>query len=93
MIDTDKCANCGTGKISRPRGLCWNCYYLPGVRDQYPPTSACGSRGIGGGTARAAPPSCSTVALPGSAAKIEILALRARLRQELWHPLDRGLMR
>ena len=33
------CRNCNRGPVNRPRGLCWSCYYTPGVRDQYPSTS------------------------------------------------------
>lgn len=33
------CRHCGKGKVCRPRGLCWRCYYTPGVRDLYPSTS------------------------------------------------------
>lgn len=33
------CRHCQRKKPNRPRGLCYSCYYLPGVRDQYPSTS------------------------------------------------------
>lgn len=29
------CLHCGKRPVSKPRGLCWTCYYGPGVRDQY----------------------------------------------------------
>ena len=32
-----RCRHCHERKVCRPRGLCWRCYYAPGVRDQYPP--------------------------------------------------------
>jgi hypothetical protein len=34
------CRHCKRSPDYRPRGLCWACYYSPGVRDQYPPISA-----------------------------------------------------
>ena len=35
---TRLCRHCLRHKVSRPRGLCWTCYYKPGVRDLYPAT-------------------------------------------------------
>lgn len=33
-----RCRHCRKSSVTRPRGLCWNCYYKkPGVRDLYPP--------------------------------------------------------
>lgn len=31
-----KCAHCNERPVSRPRGLCYRCFYAPGVADQYP---------------------------------------------------------
>lgn len=33
------CRHCTARPVHRPRGLCWTCYYAPGVRDLYPVTS------------------------------------------------------
>jgi hypothetical protein len=33
------CRHCRRSAVSRPRGLCWGCYYAPGVKDLYPPNS------------------------------------------------------
>jgi hypothetical protein len=82
------CRHCVHSWANRPRGLCWSCYYLPGVRDLYPSTSKHGRRGVGNGFRNAPAPSCPTSAAPGSEEKIEILAERARTRQALWHPDD-----
>jgi hypothetical protein len=38
------CVHCCKKKVNRPRGLCWGCYYTPGVRDLYPITSKFGKR-------------------------------------------------
>ena len=37
------CRHCQRNKAIRPRGLCWKCYYAPGVRDQYAPLTPAGS--------------------------------------------------
>ena len=82
------CRHCGRVKSNRPRGLCWSCYYTPGVREMYPSTSKFARRGVGdfNGTAQlAAQP---TQATPGSPEKVAILEQRARLGLSLWHPLD-----
>lgn len=40
------CRHCNQGKPVRPRGLCWRCYYRPGVRDLYPSTSKYAPKGV-----------------------------------------------
>ena len=81
------CQHCHTGKVNRPRQLCWACYYSPGVRDRYPSTSKYAHRGVGNFTG--IPFACEpTDAGPGTPEKMEVLAERARMRQRLWHPLD-----
>ena len=87
------CRHCQKVKSNRPRGLCWSCYYRPGVRDQYPSTSKFARRGVtdfNGATKTAGQP---TDALPGSEEKVAVLAERARLGLSLWHPLDATLDR
>ena len=39
------CLHCKILKVCRPRGLCWSCYYKPGVRELYEPTSIHGVYG------------------------------------------------
>lgn len=29
------CRHCKRGVVSRPRGLCWSCYYTPSIRERY----------------------------------------------------------
>ncbi len=29
------CRHCTKGRVNRPAGLCWSCYYTPGVREMY----------------------------------------------------------
>jgi hypothetical protein len=82
------CRHCGRVPSNRPRGLCWSCYYTPGVREQYPSTSKFARRGVGdfNGKAQLAPE--ATAALPGTPEKVAVLEERARRGLSLWHPLD-----
>ncbi len=86
-----KCKHCNdpARKVNRPRGLCWGCYYTPGVRDMYPSTSKYARCGVGNGTgAGRVLPAKGTKALPGTPEKMAVLAERAALGQRLWHPKD-----
>ena len=29
------CLHCHERQVNRPRGLCWKCWHLPGVKEQY----------------------------------------------------------
>lgn len=84
------CQHCGQAKVSRPRGLCWCCYYQPGVREQYPSVSKFSRRGRGLKASRPLPGQ-PTGALPGTPEKVAVLGQRAELHQELWHPGDAQL--
>ena len=84
------CRHCQKVKSNRPRGLCWSCYYTPGVRDLYPSTSKFARRGVADFNGRAKMPE-PTDALPGTQEKVRVLEERARLGQQLWHPLDAKL--
>jgi hypothetical protein len=39
------CRHCKIKKSCRPRGLCWTCYYKPGVRELHPCTSKYSPKG------------------------------------------------
>lgn len=82
------CRHCSKAKVNRPRGLCWSCYYTPGVKDQYPSTSKYARRGEGNfnGAVPFAPE--PTTAPPGSPEKMAVLEMRAKMKLALWHPLD-----
>ena len=86
------CRHCQKVRSNRPRGLCWSCYYSPGVRDLYPSTSKFARRGVRDFNGRARLPE-PTTALPGTPEKVAVLETRARLGQQLWHPLDARLSR
>ncbi|MHB1425717.1 MAG: hypothetical protein ACYC3I_21320 [Gemmataceae bacterium] len=82
------CRHCQRVKSNRPRGLCWSCYYTPGVRELYPSTSKFARRGVGDFNGPIHLPVQPTEALPGSQEKVAILEERARLGVSLWHPDD-----
>lgn len=82
------CRHCQRASANRPRGLCWSCYYTPGLRDRYPSTSKYAHRGVGNFLGKAPLPQFPTAARPGTAEKVAILEQRAKLRQSLWHPSD-----
>jgi hypothetical protein len=82
------CRRCQKVKSNRPRGLCWSCYYTPGVREQFPSTSKFAHRGVGNFNGRTKLPPFPTGALPGTPEKVAVLEERARLGVSLWHPLD-----
>jgi hypothetical protein len=82
------CRHCQRAPISRPRKLCWSCFYTPGVRELYPSTSKFGRRGLGNFFGKAPLPPFPTQALPGSADKVALLTQRAQERQQLFHPDD-----
>ena len=82
------CRHCGRSRVNRPRGLCWSCYYTPGVRERYPSTSKFARRGNSNGNGAAPLPPGPTQARPGSSEKVAVLEQRAQRRQALWHPHD-----
>ncbi|HEY2784014.1 MAG TPA: hypothetical protein VGJ05_03490 [Fimbriiglobus sp.] len=82
------CRNCKSAKATRPRQLCFRCYYTPEVRNRFPSASKFGRRGVGNFCGNAPTPFAPTTAAPGSLEKLAVLEMRARLNQALWHPLD-----
>ena len=79
------CRHCDRNPVNRPRGLCWSCFYSPGVRERYPP-AASANRGLGKGCKRL--PCDPTGAVPGSPEKIRVLMDRAARGEELFHEED-----
>jgi hypothetical protein len=88
MANNPMCRHCHKCKVNRPRGLCWGCYYTPGIKEQYPSTSKYARRGVGNSTSRSPLPPLPTTAPPGSPQKLRVLEERARLHQALFHPFD-----
>ena len=82
------CKHCGQSKVNRPRGLCWSCYYTPGVKEMYPSTSKYARRGVGNFNGNAPIAPTPTTHPPGTPEKMAVLEERAKNKQALWHPLD-----
>lgn len=82
------CRHCNAKPVSRPRGLCWNCFYTPGVKDLYPITSKHGIRGIGNGMAAVVLPPRPTSTLAGTRERLRVYRKRAEKRLALNHPDD-----
>lgn len=83
------CRHCQSRQGTRPRQLCWSCYYALGVRRLYP--SADGGKHTTQGPGNFygdGSPTLPTKALPGTEAKIQVLTERVQKGQRLWHPLD-----
>lgn len=82
------CRHCLKCKVNRPRGLCWSCYYTPGVKELFPSTSKYARRGIGNFTGNAPLPPTPTTAPPGTPEKLAVLEERARMKTAIFHPAD-----
>lgn len=82
------CRHCAKSKVNRPRGLCWSCYYTPGVKELYPSTSKFARRGVGNFTGHASLPPVPTTAAPGTPEKLAVLEQRARSNLAIFHPAD-----
>lgn len=83
------CRHCVVKVASRPRGLCWPCYYTPGVKDRFPSTSIHGRRSPITDTHSVRPLPEPTDTRPGSAERLVVLESRAVARLAIFHPLDR----
>ncbi len=72
------------------RGLCWACYFTPGVRGNYPSAreSKFARRGILDFYGGYRDPEAATEALPGTAEKVAVLEARASAGVALWHEGD-----
>jgi len=85
------CRHCQRKRANRPRGLCWACYYAPGVREQYPSTSKFAPKENSYQSERLASlgtPERPTPYPPGTVGKKLDLGRRAQAGLDLWHPGD-----
>jgi len=80
------CQECGLKWANRPRGLCWNCYYRPGVKESYGVSDKFGPKRWPIYTGQ--PPSAPTQAIPGTPEKIAVLQSRASQGVDLHHEWD-----
>jgi SOS-response transcriptional repressor LexA len=88
------CRHCWKKPANRPRQMCWDCYYAPGVRDLYPVTSRYATRAARGlPTTKeydgpSPPPPEPTAAVNGTVRKMAVLEERALLGIALRHSGD-----
>lgn len=83
------CRHCHRLPPSRPRGLCWSCYYAPGIRDRYKSESKFGNRGFGNHNKAEPPlPAEPTRAPPGTPEKMDVMRDRAARGEAIFHPDD-----
>jgi hypothetical protein len=85
---TTTCRHCSKSRVNRPRGLCWTCYYTPGVKELYPSTSKFARRGVGNFTGNAPLAPAPTTAVPGTPEKLAVLEHRAKMKLAIFHPAD-----
>jgi hypothetical protein len=83
------CVHCQDRPAVRARGLCSACYYQPHIRQRYPITTVALVRHSTEGEPMERGEAEPTDALPGTPAKIEVMAERYERRQSLFHPGDR----
>ena len=84
-----KCLHCRDCVATRPRGLCYGCYYVLEIRDsyatlreKYAPSEIADFNGA------AKKPKVPTDTLPGTPERTAVYEERARLGMSLWHPAD-----
>lgn len=84
------CQHCQQRKANRPRGLCWRCYYQPGVAEMYPSGSKHARRGVVEfyGTAPLPEP---TDTLPATPERLAVYERRAMNGEAIFHPKDRRI--
>lgn len=85
------CVHCKESLRSRPRGLCWTCYYTPSIRALYPVTSKYHQHGEANGYRNSRLPKCPTSARPGSEEKIMVMIARVQRGEGIFHPEDAHL--
>lgn len=82
------CCHCKNNIVNRPRGLCWTCYYKPGVRDLYPSSSKYARRGVGNFSRIPPLPAVPTLESPGTEGKLKVMEKRAAAGLQIFHPTD-----
>lgn len=88
-MDRKICRHCSYKPANRPRQLCFVCYNLQGVREQYEPIGQSGRFGAARFASRHPPlPKHPTLARAGSPEKMAVMEQRAQRGEQLFHPDD-----
>ena len=82
------CRCCHHRLADRPFRLCRTCYANSRARIRFLALNKFARRGIADYYGPCDAPALPTEALPGTEEKVTVLAERAKLGQELWHPRD-----
>ena len=82
------CLHCNLYNANRPRGLCWRCYYTPGVKDRFAMLDAKCVRGLAENGRIPRMPRRPTDARPGTAEKLAVMRKRLSEGESLFHPDD-----
>lgn len=87
LAGREPCRHCKARVRGRPKGLCWACYYAPGVRGLYSSASKHARSGVEdfNGPAKAPEPSC---ALPGTPEFVAVMEGRASRGEALFSTRD-----
>ncbi len=88
MSEFPSCRHCRVKPANRRLGLCYSCYYRPGIREEYSTTSKYGRRGHACGMNRDKQPTEPTSHPPGTPCKELVMAGRAMRGEVLFHPGD-----
>lgn len=82
------CRHCGKPRATKPRGLCYTCYYRPGVRERYPVKNVgCGKRERPDYYGPSPVP-MATGELPFTEGKLAVLQARASAGESLFSGAD-----
>ena len=82
------CRHCGAFRASRPKGLCYRCSYNPAILVLYATESKFAKAGTGLQAGPAPVPKAHTLARPGTAEKIAVMAKRVAGGFSCFHPDD-----
>jgi hypothetical protein len=82
------CIHCGKHPFREKRGLCYACRLVPEIRDLYRKKTKYSPTLEWQDVGKVPPCDTPTDAIPGTEAKIQAMAERARLRVGIFHPLD-----
>ncbi len=81
------CRHCQKKRVNRPLGLCWSCYYTPGVRVQYGGQASLEKRDD---YSQSKTPRQTLSSLPGSTERIRALRERVLRGEATWRKGDAG---
>ena len=82
------CKRYSKSHVTRPRGLCWTCYYTPGVKEIFPVDPKHARRRLGNFNGYPKLSDIPTTATPGTPEKLVVMEVRAKAGLAIFHPRD-----